>query len=303
MAGRDVALDELQGRFFLSAGYGNPHVLVRETKEGPYDTVNVDAMIEHIHRLGIGYVAIGPLISLHRLEENSNGAMEEICSALRYIASETNCAIEIDHHVRKAPGDSESHAGDMDSARGASSLVGAVRYASTLARMSKASAEKQNIPPETARRLIRLDSAKSNYALPDEMASWYQLESVDLGNGDDGPGDAVGVPRPIELKDIKRVADTATGEQAQALRERLTQVADWLIQQPEGTASMRDACDAMQQTWEISETGTRVYLQKHIARGDIKPHHTMAVSKSGVLEVWRDKPGRGANIYAARPGE
>jgi hypothetical protein len=83
-----------------------------------------------------------------------------------------------------------------DSARGASSLVAAVRSALVLNRMNPDEASGWGIGDEERRRFFRVYDDKNNRAPPADKSDWFKLVSVDLGNGSNGPGDNIGVVVP-----------------------------------------------------------------------------------------------------------
>ena len=71
---------------------------------------------------------LDPLAELHVVDENDNVSMREVVAAFRKLAVDHSLALVLVHHVRKGP----SGAGDMDTARGASSVVSAARVVLTV---------------------------------------------------------------------------------------------------------------------------------------------------------------------------
>jgi hypothetical protein len=129
---------------------------------------------------------VDPLAELHTSEENSNGEMRSIVAAFRDLAKRRNIAVVIVHHTRKgivAPG-------DPDSARGASSLIGASRIVLTLAAMTPEECKGFGLAETNRKHFFRVDGGKANYhALSD--AEWFERTIFKLPNGDD-----VAVPVP-----------------------------------------------------------------------------------------------------------
>ncbi len=82
----------------------------------------------------------------------------------------------------------------MNTARGASALVGVARVVQTLFAMSERDAERYDIPTEERHFLLRLDDAKANLGLISPEARWFRKVGVELPNGDE-----VGVLVPEEL--------------------------------------------------------------------------------------------------------
>ena len=102
-----------------------------------------------------------PFIKTHHLNENDNVDIDFVCSLFADIAKTTGGAVELVHHVRKAQ-KGDTTAGDIDSARGASALSGAVRAARTLAVRSAKEADGFGLPAERRVGYLRADDAKQN---------------------------------------------------------------------------------------------------------------------------------------------
>ena len=129
----------------------------------------------------------------HYLNENDNREIDFVMATFAEIATATNCAIELVHHVRKPPsGFAAAQAGNIDTARGASALAAAVRSARTVTPMSENEAEAFGVEPRNRAWYVRIDSAKANMRAPQESAAWCERVSVSLDNGDLANGDSVG---------------------------------------------------------------------------------------------------------------
>jgi hypothetical protein len=99
------------------------------------------------------------------------------------------------HHTAKPPqGTSDSHAGNLNTARGASALVGVARVVQTLFSMSPRDAEQHGVQSQDRRFFIRLDDAKATLGLITDEARWFRRVGVTIANGDE-----VGVLVPEEL--------------------------------------------------------------------------------------------------------
>ena len=123
---------------------------------------------------------LDPMVELHDAEENDNTAVRMFMARLRALAIKYNCAICLIHHARKGV---TGAAGDPDSLRGASAIVGAARVVLTLLTMDEEEAKSLGIPTDRRRGYFRLDGAKSNYA-PIEEAEWLQRVEYELANGE-----------------------------------------------------------------------------------------------------------------------
>lgn len=123
-------------------------------------------------------LTLDPFAELHTAEETDNTALRQIIAKLRELAQAYDCAILLVHHTRKG-----SVAGDPDSIRGASAIVGAVRVALTVASMTEEEAEQLGQKTEFRRQYFRVDLVKQNYA-PCAAADWHVLHEYDLDNGE-----------------------------------------------------------------------------------------------------------------------
>ena len=203
----------------LSCGYGNPYVTSTVDKDGNVvHHPNAEKIIAEAKANNVNYIIIDPFISIHQSDENDNNSIQKAVDVLKHIAKEANVAIELVHHTRKAAGgkESEEHAGNADAGRGASSLKDACRVVTTLARMSKKTAQELSIDyEEEGRLLVRLDIGKGNYSGPPESASWFKQVSVDIGNGD-----TVGVHEVFDMDERRAIADS---EKRQQKNEQIAQ--------------------------------------------------------------------------------
>jgi hypothetical protein len=145
-------------------------------------TGTMTAIVELIKMHKPSVLIVDPLAELHTAEENDNTALRAVIAEFRKIAVLYNLAVVILHHTRKGSGQA---AGDPESARGASSIIGAVRVAVTLTGMTEDDAKAFGMPTDPAARshYVRMDDAKSNYA-PLRSAQWFEKLAIELDNGD-----------------------------------------------------------------------------------------------------------------------
>jgi hypothetical protein len=158
---------------------------------------------------GIKVLVVDPFVSSHAVEENSNSKIDKIAKAWARVAKAAGCVVVLVHHTNKA-GSMEVNA---NSARGASALISAARSALVLNRMSADEATQLGINKDERRQYISVQDDKHNRAAP-EAANWFQLISVDLGNGDSvGVAEPWMPPEPADLfttDDIIRVQEATT---------------------------------------------------------------------------------------------
>ena len=192
--------DDIEDRLFIDSGRVMPIRLASKVR----DTVVVAeplvvALIREIRERRIDVVIVDPFVSSHSVPENDNGAIDRVAKTWARIADETDCSIELVHHIRK-PAAGASVDFTVDDARGAVALIGAVRSARVLNPMCAEDAERAEIEPKDRRSYFRVDDGKSNMAPPVDKATWRRLIGVPLDNGTaDEPGDWVGVVTPWEL--------------------------------------------------------------------------------------------------------
>lgn len=205
----NIPTEHIEGKFFGLSGYGDSFTVAMTNKDGSvYQAPKVKAMIDFIIENEIGCVWIDPFISTHDVNENDNSSIEQVVNQYRHIAEVTNCAIVIIHHTGKINGDSEFHAGNIDSARGASSLPRSSRFGYTLCQMSQETMDKMGIDKEVGRHLYRQDGSKANYSAGDRETRWFKRQSYTVQDGIS----SVGVPvvfdmRPHKIKSIQQSED------------------------------------------------------------------------------------------------
>ena len=197
---------DFEGRLFVDTGRETEIVLAGDDRrEGVKFNEKMIARLEAaIVKHGIEVVILDPFVSTHRLSENDNQKIDQLCRRLSAIADKTGIAIDLVHHVRK-----NTTGGDttVEDARGASSLLAAVRSARVLNRMTEDEAAKLGVSRWS---FIRVDNGKANLAPPAEHATWRQIVSVPLGNGSGGlldDQDHIGVVTPWEKSDPEEALD------------------------------------------------------------------------------------------------
>ena len=177
----EIAPSDIADWLFVdSAMEGSELCTATEDKDGMRLIEPVyEAVCAEILRRGIDVLFVDPFVSSHAVEENSNSKIDKVVKAWARIAKAARCVIVLVHHTSKA-GAAEVTA---NSARGASALISAARSVLTLNRMNAADAMKYGISDEDRRRHFAVIDDKHNRA-PAERDAWFQLLSVDLGNGD-----------------------------------------------------------------------------------------------------------------------
>jgi AAA domain len=228
----DIRLPEIRGRLALNSGADRPLLVAKADRAGNVIRLpDVDACIEHIKAHGIGALLVDPFVETHEVNENSNEQVKAVAVMFRDIARRGACAVMLVHHTAKPPqGASDGHAGNLNTARGASALVGVARIVQTLFAMSSKDAERYGVPEEERHRYVRLDDAKTNVSLIGADARWFRRVGVTIANGDE-----VGVLVPEDLEPLARTGS----EDAEDLHRTI--IAALLAQVPGNEISLNAA--------------------------------------------------------------
>ena len=250
----DIPWQTLKENLFLTCGYGSPYIVAHHDQTGNVIAhPNAEKIIAEAKAKQIDFIVFDPFITMHDTEENDNGAIQQVANVLKHIAKETGAAIEIIHHTKKMGGkkDSETHAGDVESGRGASSLKDACRIGTTLARMDPKTATKFGINFEDEGRfLVRLDHGKGNFSGPPEGAAWFKQVSVQLSNGD-----TVGVH---EQFDISELVDEAKQRDVERDRQQIKQTRlDICETLSKGDTELPVLLSNLQAVWSVKEQACR----------------------------------------------
>ncbi len=202
----DIPFNEIKGQLAMNSGADRPLLLAKTMSDGTVIRLpDVEACIAHIKKNNIGVFIVDPFIETHECDENSNQEIKRVGQMFRDIARQANCAVLLVHHTAKPPqGSSEGHAGNMNTARGASALIGVARVIETLFGMSKKDAERYGIQENLRHFYVRLDDAKANLSLASPDARWYRRVGVVIANTDE-----VGVLEYVTLEDsmVRAVAE------------------------------------------------------------------------------------------------
>lgn len=171
----------------------------------------VEAVVEQIKRNSIDVMIVDPFVSTHRVNENDNGAIDAVAKLWANIADETNCAIDVVHHLRKVS-DREA---TVEDARGAVALIGAARSVRVLNRMSEEQATTAGVGNEDRFSYFNIHQGKANLTKMSGAMDWRKLESVPLGNGRGlaKPQDHAGVVTEWKWPDAEEIVDSISAEQ------------------------------------------------------------------------------------------
>jgi hypothetical protein len=185
---------------------GRDNLLLKVAKRdgnGALKPHNADAVVDYLIERNIRLLIVDPLSMTHEGSENSNEDMLVVGAIYSAIADKANCAIVLVHHTRKlSEASSEGHSGNLDSARGASSLGGVARVAFTLNVMSMKDAGRYGVPEHHRTRYLLLEQAKANMSAPGEHKRYFERYGEVIGiTADNLDGESIGVLRPANLVD------------------------------------------------------------------------------------------------------
>jgi hypothetical protein len=182
-----IPLEAIRGRLALNSGADRPLLVAKADHAGTVIRLpDVDACIANIRDHGIGLFIVDPFVETHEVNENANEQIKAVAAMFRAIARSGDCAVMLVHHTAKPPqGTSDGHAGNLNTARGASALPGIARVVQTLFSMSARDAAQYGVSEEDRRLYVRLDDAKANLGLISGEASWFRRVGVTIANGDE----------------------------------------------------------------------------------------------------------------------
>jgi len=210
---KHYALDTkaLNDKLYYRSGYTERVVLAVKSMDGAVEkSVQVEQLITFIIDNNIKLVVVDPFISTHDFSENDNSLINQVASIYKHIAGETKVAIRLIHHTRKDDEKGASSAGNIDIARGASSLKDACRVAHTLSNVDKKFIDKYAIDEVDAHRVVRLDDAKNNFSLANAQPICFYKQTVYLDN--DEP---LGVLKPYQIN-LKQPSEEESAEKRKA---------------------------------------------------------------------------------------
>lgn len=173
--------EDLGDRFYLTSGRDMP-ILVAEalTDGGKLFVPREDGELlkQELIAKKIDIFTADPFITIHRVNENDNSLIDSVMTVLRNIAHQSQCALEVAHHLRKLNG------GDVgiDDIRGAGSIVGACRSVRLMAAMTQEEAQRYGIEEKNRKAFSWIVNGKANMLPPGHAREWVRAVGVGLGN-------------------------------------------------------------------------------------------------------------------------
>lgn len=210
-----IAAADLDGRLFVDSALSGADLKMAVEDRDGFRIIRpvVDALVAELLARQIDVLIIDPFVSSHRVSENDNGAIDAIAKEWARVGVKANCSVVLVHHTRKLGGGEATAEG----ARGAVALVGAARSVIALNKMTPEEAGQFGIEGEDRRRFFRAYDDKNNRTPPADKSDWYQLASIDLGNGPPGGhGDSLQVVLPWAVPDVFAGITTADLQRVQS---------------------------------------------------------------------------------------
>ena len=211
-----ISEQDIGGRFFRDSGRSTEpgkegrFIIAREGKTGNIEFMQetIDDLHATVRKNAIDFVVVDPFVNSARFAENDNNKMAAIIEAWAALAEHQNCAAGLVHHVRKG-GAGHNGGYTVEDARGAGALVNSCRTVRVLNTMTKEEGERAGV--ERHRSYFRIDSGKTNVALPPEESEWRKIISINLDNATaESPADRVGVVTSWKWPDP--LADLTVGD-------------------------------------------------------------------------------------------
>lgn len=220
-----IKAKDIEGRLFLDSGREQEVVVAVDRRKEGFMVVRpvVDALVTLLLKLEIDLLIVDPFVSSHQVSENDNGLIDKVAKLWSSIADQTNCSVEIVHHVRKV----QDREVTVEDARGAVSLLAAARSARVLNRMTEEQAQSAGIDQDERFTIFGVQRGKSNLAPLSASSEWRKLESVPLGNGQGPmkPQDHAPVVTewrfPSAEQQAEKAMDGVTPEQFEAIKTRI----------------------------------------------------------------------------------
>jgi hypothetical protein len=219
-----IKKSEISGKLFIMSGRQCPIVLTKsEGREFEINPAAIKRLRDAVRKHRLDVLILDPFVSIHRVPENENGAIDMVVKALAMeIAEPENIAVEAVHHTRKgsAGGGTEK---SVDDARGAKSLTDAGRSTRVMNRMDPETAGRAGISDTARRQYVRLDRGdKTNFTAGDSGV-WRHITSYVLENAQDGrKADSVGVVEPWTMPTASAaVAEHISAERVKTLHASL----------------------------------------------------------------------------------
>ena len=221
------------GQIHLVSGADNntiPLTIMECGRDGIKPSAGATYLQKILHEIKPDLVIFDSLASLASgINESDNSQMDSLIRKLRSLTSEVGATALVVHHTSKT---TTGAAGDINAARGASSIIGAARGGYTFMQWSEKDRNTLGLP---SGRYVRLDSTGQNYSPHDSRAHTWRITSGEVGNGslpcisnnifnEDFHGDTAAVMEYMGALSLKPTEATEKKESVENLSKRVALV-------------------------------------------------------------------------------
>lgn len=215
-----VTAEQIGGRLFTDSGRDQEFVVMKlDGRNTKVCEPVVRQIIAEISARQIDVLVVDPFISTHEVEENDNSRIQQVAALWVRIADESDCSVELVHHITK--GNLEVTA---DSGRGAGALKDKARSVRVINPMTETQAAAANIAEVDAPAFFRVDFGKANLISRTGQPAWRHFASVKLGNGKKSltyQGDEVGVVEAWEWPTAASLVEDVPPELLAGIKARI----------------------------------------------------------------------------------
>lgn len=210
---------DLEGLFVVASDDELPIMLAKQMRDGTIiNEALEDKLVAMLTENRIDMLSLDPFVSTHAVNENDNGAIQQVATMLKRIAQRANVAVSLVHHTTKLYGIEAT----VDSGRGAGSLTNKARIARALNLMTFDEAIALGVKDRENYFGYEASAMKANLSPKGVGKVWYRKISKGVGKSVNlfDAGDSVGVvtradPKRVELspEEIEAIqSEIATGE-------------------------------------------------------------------------------------------
>jgi putative DNA primase/helicase len=175
----DVYVDRaaLGERFHVLSRVGASNLLTTRTPTGEVQRTELLAqLIEAAQQIpDLLLIALDPISRFRGGQANAEEDVTRLIEALEALREVTHATVLISSHVNKASLRDTAEA-DQSAVRGSSALVDGARWVGTLQALRRDAAEDYGVDPDDARRFLRFEVPKNNYAAP-FAGSWLYRDA------------------------------------------------------------------------------------------------------------------------------
>jgi hypothetical protein len=225
----DVSWDDLRDEngdfmFRMESGLENPLSLVERDRNAPSGFKpgkNMPSLIASVKKFRADLVSLDPFVSLHWAPEKENTELRAVMQVLATIGVECDCGVLISHHTPKDVASNKGgFAGNVNAARGGSSIADAARGTVTLVGMSEDEKNWKIPAGESHSRYVRLDDARMSLCPMRDEPWWFKRESVHVAGN---KRKSMAVLRRVELEaTTPKLQAALLGNIAEAISKKLS---------------------------------------------------------------------------------